>query len=373
MFRLAASVAVAVLAASGCLQLADWPGTQGAPVPDPVAAVPSLEVHGPDAGAVSLQVSAGHARLQAPWAGIEVELFGPDAPRRYGPRDGEVTLGFLRSGTAYSFAARGVAPDGSAGEATGRFTTTQGAGWGDGSVRPGALVAANIAHCSLAFLLRDATNATLYALTAGHCVTLGGDLAILDDLQDVEPERVGSIVHIATRGPDGFGDWALARLDDGARPRVHPSTAHWSGPSAVFAAPAFGGPACHFGWGAAVGWANDSQPRCARWLGYASDAVGVLEFDGVVTNGDSGSPVVEHATGRAMGVIVRAEQGSEFGAVDLCHVLVRLHAAGYDLALATAPYHAAPPAPLSESPLDPVGGGGMPVRCPPHIQAGYWP
>lgn len=299
----------------------------------------------------------------------------------------EVRLEWLHANTTHQFTVR--LEDGDGGllaEVHGTFRTEPVPyAWADPEkavVRPGAQLSGGNGSqswgCTVGFILTDASNSTVYALTAGHCLRWAEEV-VHDvnlrfvppywqpnwDLDDVLPwtpynATYGGVVEYweawnQNDRPDEF-DWGLVRIHPNLRARVSPSMVHWTGPTGV-AAPGTveaGADVCYFGQAGAS--PPPMRDRCGHFV--AEDVTLTGPREGWYTmqapvgwDGDSGSPVLDYRTGGALGIITHGA-GSVFWGPTLDAILDRAALAGYDLRLATAPYD--PPMSL------PVGDGGLP-------------
>lgn len=266
-------------------------------------------------------------------------------------------------------------------------------------VRPGDAYHFNgTSWCTLGFILRDPSDGTVFGLTAGHCFD-DGDLDYdhrrvrpqnvtirLDDgtpighLEIYEWGRTGPLTATAagptwmnvSGGPtspgDGgpqpnrFYDWALIRFDDRVVPHVSPSVRRWGGPSGVgpYGAVDAGDVVCMTGQGEPLegawpdgrcgtfrvymkgGWNRTVGPVHAGYM-RGHDWIG---WDGPAYWGDSGSPVIDHATGEALGIVTEGPLVPLHGTVvgpTVKSILARTAEVGYDLELVTAPYESRPP------------------------------
>lgn len=270
--------------------------------------------------------------------------------------------------------------------------------------RPGALIWSGEQGCTLGFVFTGPANRSAYALTAGHCLTwnTSADPQHPNRTVRVEDPRTGETHPLGTAAvveqggnatstrvdpgddeyriwtrygtlyveadPDGdehenwYADWGLIEIHDRVRPHVSPKTLHWGGPTGM-AQPLDWRPGrtlCHYGQGSAR---RGYPAQChmladARRGGSGVDRGEVeagtppgndwLLMVGHTTVGDSGSPIVDHETGRAAGLLTKGMAPRVYSAWEgptVASILDRAAALGYDLELATAPFDPPPPMP----------------------------
>lgn len=77
-----------------------------------------------------------------------------------------------------------------------------------------------------------------------------------------------------------------------------------------------------------------------------------------VWQGDSGSPLIHHETGMALGVLISGVNGALVYAYSMCTAMHWLHEAGWRLQLLTAAYQ-----PMPEDPRVPPTSGSGSLSC----------
>lgn len=207
-------------------------------------------------------------------------------------------------------------------------------------IQPGALLGT---PCTLNFVWRGAEG-VLYVGAAAHCVGGVGSRPIAPGLG-----TFGTVVFSdsATAAEFYAGlpqfEYALIRVDDDKQRLVNPAMRYWGGPTGIAEEAAPGTSTLHYGQGLIY---QSTEPSRAR--------VGVLQdlreggiWDGwwhgdyPFLGGDSGSPVLT-GDGRALGFVNNlAATWGEPAAVSgpgMALVRERLHAAGFDVELVTAPF-----------------------------------
>lgn len=189
------------------------------------------------------------------------------------------------------------------------------------TVRPGmALHARNL--CTAGFMLRDATNESLYLLTAGHCFAAGEEVRLDGEIP------VGDVV-VSTY--DGLLDYALVRIHDHMRHLAHPSSLTWDG----FADPPNDAQAnsqdiaCFHGHAVALGSHESLRGRCGRYWDVATETHGgrrieIYRGSLPVYKGDSGAGLLHHETGAPIGLLSSGIAGDMAGGMTFCSVLSEL-------------------------------------------------
>lgn len=214
----------------------------------------------------------------------------------------------------------------------------------DGSimtVRPGAQLDPG---CTVGLLFEG--DGTQYASTAGHCVELIGKTPRLRGAS----EPFGEVVAWRYAG-EAVEDWALIRIYDNVS--ATPSVRHWAGPTPPTALTDVDRDdvVCHYGWGQGYERTEATRHRCGR-MAYTQRYRNVTgyKFRGRSETGDSGSPVIHYATGQPIGLLTRGKPPYDAGGIDVCSLLDRFAAHGYDLTVATAPYDPPPKDPTVPAP-----------------------
>lgn len=218
-------------------------------------------------------------------------------------------------------------------------------------------------QCTLAFVLRSSVTETVYALTAGHCVRSAGDTIYInvsgDDLSGTGT-AVGEVERFEDEGGTTTNDWALIRIYEEMIPHVSPAVAHWTGPTGVShgRALAEGDRVCQYGHSEALTsvriW---DRHRCGSFDSYTEEGDGPLLVrwrladvlaggDSLVLDptwaGDSGGPVIDYASGKALAIHHGSQNvywnvgSAVYGVMDI------LEEGGYDLELVTAEYDPPP-------------------------------
>lgn len=200
-------------------------------------------------------------------------------------------------------------------------------------IYPGAYLDAG---CTLGFILRDSTNETWYAITAGHC----------------NSERAGSTyfgdgVRLGTHVAQGQSDWQAYELTDQARNLTSAALAHWTGPGPMEGTVRAGDTVCMYGWGGLNGVlaaveGTFGQPhygvqaRCGTFHsaepaphrdGNADSFKAFLAID----QGDSGGPVIDAESGAPLGLVTSGISYASATVTTLCAVLDGLSQQGLNL------------------------------------------
>jgi hypothetical protein len=247
----------------------------------------------------------------------------------------EVLLGFLHGDTEYSWTLRAI--QSGAVLAEGAFRTLSDpypwSGPDEATVRPG--VAIMNATCTLGFVLRDETNASVYALTAGHCVESVGQPVTVDEVR-----RFGVVVAFED-GSDGGADWALVRVDTAHRNATSPSVLHWTGPGTPEPElPGQGETVCLYGWGG-TGSSSAPRARCGPVVESApgDTPIGRIRYDIDTQGGDSGGPVIIHETGAPVAIHATANPIRKGAGHRVDFILEEIEAShGLRLEVSTAAY-----------------------------------
>jgi hypothetical protein len=147
---------------------------------------------------------------------------------------------------------------------------------------------------------------TYYIGTAAHCV---------EDVDERLPlagaGEIGSVAFTSFNetfqdeyGVDGAVDFALIRLDEGWNLKAHPRMMNKAGPTgyATAADVAMGDELQHHGYGMVFGDVEPLRDRPGYLVSFDRDYCS----ESVVWWGDSGSPVLHAATGKAIGIVSRA-------------------------------------------------------------------
>lgn len=188
------------------------------------------------------------------------------------------------------------------------------------------------------WILRDATNATLYQLTAGHAPFDVGETILVNGtpIGVVAAKEFGDVP--TSGGRTGESDWLLVRLNESVRPWVTPSVSHWGGPTRILQPEnaTEGRTVCWFGMGQVTWNSPELRHRCGQGSGFTENR---FYFSGITYTSDSGSPVLDYESGQAIGILTRLGQfANGASGSNLCFILERARLRLFDLALATAPY-----------------------------------
>lgn len=107
------------------------------------------------------------------------------------------------------------------------------------TVRPGVRVFAAGSQCTTNFVFTSPDNSTLYVGTAAHCV----DGLAIGARVDIAPDAKGTLAYsswstmarVGEKSTEAlsYNDFALVRVDDAHRAKVHPAMRHFGGPVAL--------------------------------------------------------------------------------------------------------------------------------------------
>jgi hypothetical protein len=302
--------------------------------PNPSPELPAIEVHvEPSHHSIEFQIrnSTGPAILQVTGqAPISINE--------------TATIGFLTPDTIYDWTIQSNETILS-GSST---TTTNPYKWAapsDALITPGTW----ISTCTLAWIFTDATNETLYAMTAGHCGEVGSEkIAITEhdngptELPTQTTTKFG-VTRYAIDEDEG-ADFAFIEIYPEARSLVNPQLLHWTGPTGVKDPSQLqsGEPLCLYGHSGTYGTTNETRPRCGSHAGEAGNYT--YAAYGLAGGGDSGAPIINPETGEAVGIAVRVlVPPVVVFYTTVCHALDWLmDEHGLELRLATAPSNAPP-------------------------------
>jgi hypothetical protein len=196
-------------------------------------------------------------------------------------------------------------------------------------IRPGARLSNG---CTMSWVLSDLAG-NLYITTAGHCAGLGSRMG------SATAGEFGTVVvqEAITVG----NDFAVIQIDPAMRAQVNPTLCHFSGPIAMAPPGASGGVYEIYGWGYMTSGSEDTRARSGIEV---APPAALLAWDGLVSGGDSGSPVMS-VTGLAMGIATHAVNTGPLGAplvsinanagigTTLSHILAISASQGYVLTL----------------------------------------
>lgn len=184
------------------------------------------------------------------------------------------------------------------------------------SVHPGILIISGGIRCTAGFVLSDKAGAA-YVVTAGHCLRIGGEVfageARRNGITYAQGPVIGNVV--AREDSSQRGDWGLIRLDP-AVTRPSGSVEFWTGPATAGSPTQMraGDRICYYGQNPEMAMAQ-TRARCGFYAGDASrpGSYGAFGFTGAAWSGDSGGPIIDAATGKAVGIIVGMSPASDAG------------------------------------------------------------
>lgn len=366
------AVLVLALALGGCLSGVGKPPAAGIAPSSPAVEVVDVGNVTPTSAVVTYRVAEVSAATWVRYTNASAEDWD-ETPPRSGMGLFEVELGPLRPGETYSGL---VVASHDGAEVYSRpfsFSThpVQSPPGADPSpndaepevwIQPGMLIRPdNDSHCTLAFILRDASTNATFALTAGHCLREGQSV-FFDNGTAFGTAEVVRDDDRSAAGEDE--DWALIRIDPAMADHVSPEVLHWTGPTELSPAGSLGDGdwICFYGQAGAsdplIGLeiagthqcgsferyrVNDDRVDHAIWrLAWPGDPDHPILWGGLA-GGDSGGPVLDYATGQAVGIIVWSENLYWQVATTVYDVMAELADMGYNLEVATAPYDPPPP------------------------------
>ena len=163
----------------------------------------------------------------------------------------------------------------------------------DTLIQPGAEVNSSVGQCTLNFVFRDA-GGSLFIGTAGHCSKSPGDA-----MTDENGVRIGTV---AFRIQSGDDDFTLIRIDPARYGEVSSSVRNWGGPtgSTVSTQTATGDILLLSGYG--VVFSTLAQTRGRPGI-LADDTPTAYLAELPAIFGDSGGPVIEASTHKALGIV----------------------------------------------------------------------
>jgi hypothetical protein len=173
--------------------------------------------------------------------------------------------------------------------------------WGDedSPLRPGASLGG---YCTFNFVFYSPATkkepAKGYIGTAGHCTDKIGEVVEQPDLGEV-----GTVVYDSDLVQSGV-DFSLIELNEDIISKTNPEVFHWGGPtrSATPEDLAVGDQVDVYGYGVGVGSTEQTRPRSGVLVAFNEKE---YQADMPAVNGDSGSPLIHHETGAALGIISR--------------------------------------------------------------------
>ena len=210
--------------------------------------------------------------------------------------------------------------------------------WGNvttARIRPGSEALTSLGQCTFNFLFYDASHA--YIGTAAHCTNNVGDRVRHGVLGEI-----GSVVYDSDRaaGADRDVDFTLVRLDAARVADAHPQMLGFFAPtgSAPRADLTPGESVSLYGYGLLLGEAAATRARSGVLVSTTDKE---YRADMPAVNGDSGAPLIETSTGRALGIISHyginfpvptTDEGPLMSFID-----AELRKAGFTVTLATVP------------------------------------
>ncbi|MDQ4065023.1 MAG: S1 family peptidase [Actinomycetota bacterium] len=205
--------------------------------------------------------------------------------------------------------------------------------WGgpDSPLRPGAAMGG----CTLNFVFyTPGTRARApkgYIGTAGHCTDKVGE-----EITPPGLEAIGKVVYDSDTVKSTV-DFSLIELYPEMIGKTNPEVLHWGGPTRVANEEdfAFGDQVDVYGYGLAFGQTEQTRPRYGVLVGWTDEE---YQADMPAVNGDSGAPLIHHATGAALGIISRygftVPPSTDLGPL-MTWILEELERAGFNVKLAT--------------------------------------
>ncbi len=242
--------------------------------------------------------------------------------------------------------------------------------WHDEVIQPGATLASGDGG-TLGFLFQSTSQSNpegvpiIYASSHGH----GTMPEVGEPVHLWNGPLVGEVV--AKRYERG-DDWALIEIAPDSHEYVDYSVRYWTGPTGV-ADPEdirLDDTLCHYG--AGTGWSlhAETKPRCGQLNGarYVEKGLGKFEsYPMTASSGDSGSPMIHHETGQALGILLSVEPVQNIvNSIDICTLIQRFSDHGFDVELATADYDPPEAKPVPPNPwAAPVIGPfrGLSTQC----------
>lgn len=166
-------------------------------------------------------------------------------------------------------------------------------------LRPGASLGG---YCTFNFLYYTPASATKAAVayigTAGHCTDEVGQR-----VENPVVGEVGTVVYDSDVAKSAV-DFSLIRLDPGVVKQANPRMFGWAGPTGITELDtlALGDQIDVYGYGLGVGMFEQTRARYGVLFDWDEHE---YQADMPAVNGDSGAPLLHHATGTAFGIISR--------------------------------------------------------------------
>jgi hypothetical protein len=171
-----------------------------------------------------------------------------------------------------------------------------------------------------------------YIGTAGHCTDTIGEAVSHPELGEV-----GTVVYDSDLAKSTV-DFSLIQLSPEIVSQTNPEVLHWGGPTRSITQEdlAIGDQVDVYGYGIGLGATEQTRPRYGFLVGYDEEE---YQADMPAVNGDSGSPLIHHETGAALGIISRygiegVPPSTDLGPL-MPWILEELREAGFDVKLAT--------------------------------------
>ena len=181
----------------------------------------------------------------------------------------------------------------------GKRPTTPRWGGPESPLRPGSSLGG---YCTFNFVFYAPGTAKTppkgYIGTAGHCTDEIGERTELTGLGEV-----GSVVYDSDL-VDSTVDFSLIELDPAIISKTNPTVLSWGGPTRPVTQEDLvqGDRVDVFGYGVGVGMFEQTRPRYGFLIDWDENE---YRADMPAVNGDSGAPLIHHATGAALGIISR--------------------------------------------------------------------
>ena len=173
--------------------------------------------------------------------------------------------------------------------------------WGpeDSPLRPGSSLGG---YCTFNFVFFTPGTAAkapkAYIGTAGHCTDELGEVVSHPELGEV-----GTVVYDSDLVDSGV-DFSLIELKPEIVSQTNPKVLGWGGPTRAinYEDLQFGDQVDLYGYGVGLGIREETRPRYGFLVGFTETE---YQADMPAVNGDSGSPLLHHETGAALGIISR--------------------------------------------------------------------
>jgi hypothetical protein len=209
--------------------------------------------------------------------------------------------------------------------------------WGgeDSPIRPGSSLGG---RCTFNFVFYTPGTATkapkAYIGTAGHCTDAIGEEAELPGVG-----VIGKVVYDSdlVEGEYQGVDFSLIALDPKLISQTNPTVLGWGGPTRVATVEDFaiGDQVDVHGYGLVLGPNDVTRSPSGALVSWTEQE---YQADMPAVNGDSGSPLIHHETGAALGIISRygftVPPSTDLGPL-MTWILEALDAEGFDVRLAT--------------------------------------